>query len=526
MGTVDSLMAEAKVQDTPYAPPRGLRPLARALARLRTLTLIERVAYGSICLYAGLFTFFAISRHLAFQSQQLDLGDMTQAIWNTSHGHFLETTMQDGGQIVRLGVHVDPFLVLLVPLWWVWSSPLMLVTLQALAVSAGALPVFWLARKHLENERASLFFVLAYLLYPSTQFNVFAPSTGFHPVSLAIPLLLFAIWFLDQDRLVAFAVVALLAATTKEEIPLVVGILGLWYAKRSGRWRFGIPVFALGLGLTILDFFVVIPHYLGDTTFFGDRYTAVGGSPSGVLRTAVTDPLAIVRDVATLHKLVYVLLLLLPFFGLWLLEPLLLLGAVPDLALNLLSSEPNQSSVAFQYTAAIVPIIVAGSIFGLARLRRSRRRIQRNLPRVSLYVLAAVTATAVYTPFLAGVGWVAQAWPSNPVHRAKAEALSFIPAGVPVSASNQLGAQLSERRRMLIFPAIREARWVIVDAHDSTYGDEVWYGHQVDGMRHRVGWRLIYSSRGVLVFTKPAAGLAERTARASRRLADRAQGAH
>src|SRR2546426_8206319 len=94
MGTVDSVMAEAKVHDTPYAPPRGMRPLARALARLRALTLIERVAYGSICLYAALFTFFAIGRHLAFQSQQLDLGDMTQAIWNTTHGHFLETTMQ------------------------------------------------------------------------------------------------------------------------------------------------------------------------------------------------------------------------------------------------------------------------------------------------------------------------------------------------------------------------------------------------------------------------------------------------
>jgi uncharacterized membrane protein len=505
MGSLDRVMAEGKRHQAAYVGSRWLRPIhvGQALARLRTLTLAERVAYGSTCLYAAVFTFFAVARHLAYQSQQLDLGDMTQAIWNTVHGHVLEVTTQDGGQMVRLGVHVDPFLVLLAPIWWVWSSPLMLVTLQAVAVSAGALPVFWLARKHLQNERAALFFVLAYLLYPSTQFNVFAPSTGFHPVSIAIPLLLFAVWFLDEDRLVAFAIVGLVAATTKEEIPLVVGILGLWYARRSGRWRFGIPVFALGLGLTVLDFLVVIPHFLGNSTFFGDRYTAVGGSPGGVLRTAATDPLAIVRDVATVHKLVYVLLLLLPFFGLWLLEPLLLLGVVPDLALNLLSSEPNQTSVAFHYTAAIVPCIVAGSILGLARLRRQWPKVNRNLPRVSLYMLAAVTATAVYTPFLAGVGWVAQASPSNPIHRAKADALSLIPVGVPVSASNQLGAHLSERRRILIFPAIREARWAVVDEHDPSYGDEAWYVRQVDRMRHRAGWRLIYSSHGVLVFNEP-----------------------
>src|SRR5439155_11115912 len=158
-----------------------------------------------------------------------------------------------------------------------------------------------------------------------------------------------------------------------------------WYARRSGRWRFGVPVFMLGLGLTVLDFLVVIPHYLGNSTFFGDRYTAVGGSPGGIFRTAATDPLAIIRDVATLHKLVYVLLLLLPFFGLWLLEPLLALAIVPELALNLLSSEPNQTSVSFHYTAAIVPCIVAATILGLARLRRHRPRINRNLPRVSLY---------------------------------------------------------------------------------------------------------------------------------------------
>src|SRR5437016_6081811 len=112
--------------------------LARRLTRLRALTAAERVAYGGTCLYAAVFTVFAIARHLAFLSQRDDLGNMTQSIWTTLHGHFLSTTMESGAQISRLGVHVDPFLVLLAPVWWLWPSPLMLVSLQALAVSAGA----------------------------------------------------------------------------------------------------------------------------------------------------------------------------------------------------------------------------------------------------------------------------------------------------------------------------------------------------------------------------------------------------
>src|SRR5439155_26776164 len=118
-----------------------------------------------------------------------------QAVWSTSHGHFLEVTTLTGHQASRLGAHVDPFLALLAPFWLVWSSPVMLLVVQALGVSAGALPVYWLARKHLQSERAAAHFAFAYLLFPATQFNAFTLGTGFHSVSMAVPLILFAIWF-------------------------------------------------------------------------------------------------------------------------------------------------------------------------------------------------------------------------------------------------------------------------------------------------------------------------------------------
>src|SRR4029077_3879706 len=125
----------------------------------------------------------------------------------------------------RLGVHFDPFLALLVPLWWAWSNPIILVIAQAVAVASGALPVYWLARKHLASNGLALVFAIAYLLYSPTQFNTFTP-VGIHAVSFAIPLLRYAIWFLDNDRLILFAAFAALAATTKEEIALAAGGLG------------------------------------------------------------------------------------------------------------------------------------------------------------------------------------------------------------------------------------------------------------------------------------------------------------
>jgi uncharacterized membrane protein len=496
----------AAVDETTLGPSRrpgpasGRRaaPAAAArhtLTRIRSSTVAERIVYGIASGYAVVFALFAVARHLAFQTQSFDLGIMTQAIWNTLHGHFLEVTTQRGEQITRLAVHVDPFLALLAPVWLIWPSPAMLLVFQALAVSVGALPVFWLARKHLASERGAVFFALAYLLFPATQFNAIAVASdsGFHPVSIAIPLLLFAIWFLDEDRLVAFAVVGVLVASTKEEMPLVVGLLGLWYAVRRGRWRFGLPVLGVGLALTLFDFLVVIPHFLHGKTVFGDWYSPVGGTPGGVLRTAVTDPMALVHVAATGQNGLYLLLLGGPFLFLWLLEPLLALAAMPDLAINLLSNQFGQSSIAYHYTAGIAPFVVAASIFGLSRFRRQA-------PRIALYVLAACVSLAVYSPLRLGAGHLAEALPSNPIHQAKAEAVSLVPADVPVAASNQLAAHLSERRRILIFPfAIREARWIVLDEADPSY-DRQWYRRRIERVRRNPDWRLTYSARGVFVF--------------------------
>jgi len=173
----------------------------------------RRLLGAAIAAYAAGFAALSMLRHQAFETGRFDLGNMVQAVWATAHGHPLAVTDLHGEQFSRLGAHVDPILVLFAPLWWLWPSPDLLLTVQAAAVALGAIPVFKLARKHLGDDRAALGFALAYLLLPAVEWLTL---NEFHPVALACPLLLWAFWFLDEDRLVAFAVTALLAATTKE----------------------------------------------------------------------------------------------------------------------------------------------------------------------------------------------------------------------------------------------------------------------------------------------------------------------
>jgi uncharacterized membrane protein len=483
--------------------PRVENTLGALSARMRAeagqAAVAVRVVYAGAAAYAALFVFAAVVHYLVFKTPRGDLGNMVQAVWNTTHGHFLQATTAHGHQRDRLGAHVDPFLLAFVPVLWIWSSPLVLPIVQALALASGALPVFWLARKHLGSARAGAHFAFAYLLYPATQFSAFTVADSFHPVAIAVPLVLYAIWFLDEDRLVAFSAVALIACTTKEEIPLAVGCLGIWYAIRKGRRAFGLGVFAVGLGLTLFNFLWVIPHFspTGASPFVG-RYHAVGGTPGGMAHKLFTDPMAFVHAVASGHKAAYLLLLLVPFLGLSLFEPLLLLGAVPDLVINLISSNGGQSSIGFETTAGVVPFIVAAAVFGAARFRRHAGGL-------SLAVLAATGAVAILSPMLVLPGDVAAL--GSPAVSAKAHAVSLIPSGVPVSASNQLGAHLSERRYITTFPFGVRSRWIILDINDPTYHDIAAYKRKVRMYESDMkDWRIVFSSHGIVVLHRSVGG--------------------
>jgi uncharacterized membrane protein len=431
---------------------------------------------------------------------------MVQAVWATAHGHPLAITDLQGEQVSRLAAHVDPILILFAPLWWIWPSPAMLLFVQALAVGLGALPVFWLARKHLRSERAALGFALAYLVYPAVEWLTL---NEFHPVALAAPLLLFALWYLDEGRLVPFALFAAAAALTKEEIGLVVAAFGLWYALSRRRPVAGTAIAVAGAAAAVLAIAVVIPHFNdGASSSFYGRYDEIGSSPGGILRTAVTDPGELVSVAFDERGLRYLAALLLPLAGLWAASTLVL-AAVPELALNLLSATATQTSIHFHYTAGAIPALVGASILGAAALER--RRAGLAVPLAALVLLASLAANwrlgplPIWREVAGGQRHEAYAAHVSTHDRAAARVLKVIPDDAVVSASNTLGAHLSARRRIFSFPYVQDAQWVAVDETRPGYGDRfasLATAVRIARLRRNPFWSLVAAEDGVLVFKR------------------------
>jgi len=472
------------------------------VTRIRVLPALLAAAAA----YAAGFAALSVLRYRAFATGRFDLGNMVQAVWSTAHGHPLQMTNLHGAQISRLAAHVDPILIVFAPLWWLWPSPDLLLVTQALVVATGAWPVFLLARKHLGSPRAGLGFALVYLLYPATGWLTL---NEFHPVALATPFLLFAFWYLDNIRLVPFAVFAVAAAACKEEIGLVLAGFGVWHAFAKRHRLEGAAIAALGLVWSALAIGVVIPHYHagGESDFYG-RYSEVGGSAAGIVKTAFTHPLRIAHAAFSGRDLRYLLDLVAPLAGLCLLAPLVLVAALPELAINLLSAAPTQTSIHFHYTAGLIPPLVIASILGAGRFGRWA------LPVTALVVLAALAGSYRLGPVPGwrhvpgGSHFQATAARVTRHDRIAARALALIPKGAVVSATNTLGAHLSARRRVLSFPFIQDALWIAADETQPGYADRyapLPTAIELGALRRNPDWRLVFEQDGILVFHRASA---------------------
>jgi uncharacterized membrane protein len=366
----------------------------------------------------------------------------------------------------------------------------------------------------------------AYLLYPPIQW---ATVTEFHAVTLAAPLLMFCVWAAEERRWVPLTAFAALAALCKEEVGLALVMLGLWLAVRGAR-RAGLVLAAGSAAWVAIAVGLIIPHFNdGRSSAFLARYGDLGSSEGEIVRTILTRPWEAFETVATVGRLEYLAALLLPLLLLPLLAPALAACALPELALNLLADWWPQRSIEFQYVAVPSPFLVAAAILALGRLTGApgaaqggrRRPVAARLGRLVGWPPApAAAAVLVLVLIASGIRLGPVPWWSdlpfasqsrvNQYERtahtgALEDAVALVPAGVPVSAGNHLGAHLSARARIHTFPVIADAEYVLVDRRQPDIGFvplAAEHERRVQELMRRPDFRLVYDRDGVLVFRR------------------------
>ena len=187
----------------------------------------------------------------------------------------------------------------------------------------------------------------------------------------------------------------------------------------------------------------------------------------------------------------------------------MLIAAIPELGLNLLSATHTQSSIHHHYTAGLIPPLIAASVLGAGRLARGEQR--RAIVLAGVAVAAALVANfrlgaiPLWRSLPGGSSYQAHMSHVSTHDRIAERALRLIPDDAVVSATNSLGSHLSARRRFLSFPHVQDAEWIAADETQPGYADR-WdplaTATDLARLRRSPDWRLVFSEDGVLVFKR------------------------
>lgn len=435
-----------------------------------------------ILLYVANFGVLSVLQSAAFETSAADLGNMNQAAWYTLHLGYPADSFS-GQPVTRFGGHVEPIFYLLALPYALRQTADMLLLIQVVVVALGAVAAYMLGRDVLRRESAGLLFALVYLFFPSLQAAVL---TEFHPVALAAPFFLFAFYYLQKLEPLPFVVFALLAMSTKEDMSLLSAMLGLAMLVLS-RLRSreseaapaagvgarpaalaGLAVFVAGVAWFLATVYLIIPHFSasGANVLF-ERYSEVGGSPQGLVRTLAGDPLAVAGRLLAPEKLGYLGGLLFAGGFLALLAPWSLLLAAPSLGINMLSNYSPMYSGISHYSAPIAPFIIVGAVYGA---RRASTLLQTHVTwragRLTTLVLFWLLACATLYQILVGFTPLSLYYrvPRVGAHERQLERLTRqIPADAAVSALTPLHPHVSSRRLVYVFPTVQDATYVLLD---------------------------------------------------------------
>ena len=322
-------------------------------------------------------------------------------LWNVLHGKGFRSYLDQG---LFLGEHIQVIHLALLPLYAIWSSHLLLELFESLALAAGAIPVFWMARRWSGSNGAATCLAMAYLLYSPLQFlDVAIDLKTFRPICFGLTAMLFAFDQLERGRIkstIALFIVALLA---KEDFALILAPLGCWilvqpYLKNRQKAadsvsllpaflsskklaaQYGAGLVVASVGYLLLTTRVLIPWFRDGAEVHYARYFAKFGDSLGeIVVNMLTQPGLLIEEFVTISSISYLLGLLLPLAFLPLFSPARFGVAVPILGLlclnEIVKGDPQPHH---HFHAPVVPVLFWAAAHSLQKFRgdsKSRVRV-------------------------------------------------------------------------------------------------------------------------------------------------------
>jgi uncharacterized membrane protein len=458
---------------------------------------MDWTAFSMAVAFAALFSALMIRQHNSFHTFALDLAKFDQAIWNTLHGRFLFSTLQNQSILAN---HFSPFMALLAPLFLIWSNVRALFVVQAVGLSVAGLFLYAIVRT--KRPVVALGFLLAFYLNPALHE---VALVEFRRITLAVPFLAMAYYGLCTRKRGWMAVGLACALLCKEDVALLVLMVGVYLLVFERDWRWGLATVAVGIIWALAVTFWIIPSLTppseGAVLYPQMNTFCLEGETYGeMLAFLMRDPLFLLRRMFDRSGL---LALWRVFFPIGLVLPLLapdwLLLVVPLLSMALMSCI-DMHELTRWYSAPLLPGLFAAVAIGLnRRSAKTARWLAVGL------VCTAVIGFVLYSHAPLGGRYNPALFERTEHSRMAAQVVDAVPDAARVAAQDPYVPHLAHREHIYLYPWIsidlREIDYILLDSAVSAYPLKPWDTERIiDDLAADVDHVVVLQGDGIYLF--------------------------
>lgn len=353
--------------------------------RLKKLPTIAIIAVFGILftLFTGTLTSF---NHLRHWSACYDFGIFSQMYEYMKETGLPLTTCERDGLLSHFSVHFSPIYYVLLPIYMIFPTPVTLLMSQAAVIASGLIPLYLLCRKYRLSNPAIILFSLCYVLLPSMSNGCFF---FFHENKFLAPLVLWLAYALEKDKWIPVIICALLVMAVKEDAPVYVAVLGLYFLVSKRSPKKGITIMVLA----VIYFFTATYciNKFGSGTL-NDRFYNFfyDGSDSffTIIKAVILNPMYTLYECFSEDRIKFFLQMLVPlgFIPFMIKKPSKLVLLIPFIMFNLMGDYSYLHDIGYQYTYGSAACLIYLMVLNYSELKPGFRN----------KVLAVAAASSVF----------------------------------------------------------------------------------------------------------------------------------
>lgn len=231
-----------------------------------------RLMLGGAIAFFGFCLILVVHRYYTFYASY-DQGIFNQVFWNNAHGRFFQSSLSSSlsTNVIhaeevpevfyhRLGQHFTPALLLWLPIYALFPSPLTLSVLQVVLVTAAGIVLYFLARQHVESPVAALITLSFYAANA-----ILGPTLGnFHDIC-QIPLFVLSLLLAMEKRWWwLFWLLVPVILLVREDAGIGLFGIGVYLVLSKRHPRVGLALCTLSFGYMVLLTTAIMPLFSED----------------------------------------------------------------------------------------------------------------------------------------------------------------------------------------------------------------------------------------------------------------------